>query len=84
MSKWIASACLAGLVGWFGSVRAADADIEYSLLIEPGVAGVSVIACDKQTGKKTQIVRGAQSIDEAIRQAMLRTGKPLVLKFSAT
>jgi hypothetical protein len=42
-----------------------------------------VVAYDKQTGKKTQIVRGAMSIDEAIRQAMLRTGKPLILKLGA-
>jgi hypothetical protein len=81
MGKWIVAVCLAELFGVFGAARAADADIEYLLMVEPGVVGVSVFALDTQTGKKTQLVRGAQSIDEAIRQAMLRTGKPLILKF---
>lgn len=84
ISKWIAAIFLAGLIGGFGVARAADADVDYLLIVEPGVRGVSVVAIDKQTGKKTDVVHGAMSIDEAIRQAMLRTGKPLILKLGAS
>lgn len=82
MSKWIAAICLAGLIGWLGAPARADDSgvVEYLLMVEPGVVGVSVIAYDRATGKKTPLVHGAMSIDEAIRQAMLRTGKPLMLR----
>lgn len=81
MSKWIIAICLAGMMG--GIVSAAETKAtEVYLSIDPAVAGVSVIQIDAD-GKKTVLVTGALSIDEAIREAMIRTGKPLMLRFGA-
>jgi hypothetical protein len=83
VSKWIlvALACALLIAGaGLHSASAKDGAQEYFLVVEPGVAGVSIVAYEE--GHKTVLVRGATSIDEAIRQAMIRTGKPLMLKFA--
>ena len=83
MGKWVIAVCLAGVLagGAFADQAAPNDEIEYLLSVDPHVPGVAVISINNKTGAKTVLVSGASSIDEAIREAMLRTGKPLVLKF---
>jgi hypothetical protein len=81
VSKWIVAICLIGLVAASTFADQGRDGIEYFLFVDPAKPGVSIISVDRKTDARKVIVTGASSIDEAIREAMISTGKPLMLKF---